>query len=167
MSTKWLVVWLIILALLAAATGYLLINFRNEQQNAMLSQNAPSLDIKDIRALVSKESFDFTKDDVTATVISKGQDDDGEAVLELYFSWPPASPLWDQTAVVGVRCTLSLSSLSTFRIGDLQEDQKDRGETELSVNIYATAQEGDVLTAKCLNNFCTVLGGGCNLKRKI
>lgn len=136
---------------------------RGEQERIELSKGAPSLELEDIKQRVLTDGFDYTKDTITATVLGKRTDEDGNPALELEISWPPNSPIYDTNVVVTMSCSPLLSNL----VYAPQEGQL-RGEVaERGINVYEKAKVNDALTAFCSNEYCSEIGGACEITRQI
>ncbi|OGC62476.1 hypothetical protein A3J33_02290 [candidate division WWE3 bacterium RIFCSPLOWO2_02_FULL_53_10] len=119
------------------------------------------------------KDWDFETDQVTANVIGT---DPENGTLTLSFVWPPEfinskfgeeRPVPDQT--VKITCPEEESDLYATRVPKDQQTLSPM-ETELlesGINIVSTAQSGDSLIGFCINQECTEISRGCELRRTI
>lgn len=80
----------------------------------------------------------------------------------LYISWPPNAPIYDNNHIVAIQCSEELSNLVSAKT-DPQNQRISEETVTRGINVYAQAEVNDVLRASCLNQYCSVIGGNCDL----
>src|SRR3989338_4874487 len=162
MSKKWLIVWLVSFFVLAGTLIYLFIVYRQTTQKQALLMQAPSIQPEDIRSRALEQGFDYTKDTIIGTILAKTADEDGNPAFKLYVSWPPGAPIFDKNVIIAQNCSSELSNLVS--VNPNAKDPKSSFEIlARGINIYEQASEGDVMRAFFLNQYCSVIGGACEL----
>src|SRR3990172_7834917 len=170
--------WFLIILLLAAGGAYL---YFSGTIGNLIAQIQLQLNLRFGKERTFDEAlqdqaikdWDFETDQVTANVIGT---DPENGTLTLSFVWPPEfinskfgeeRPVPDQT--VKITCPEEESDLYATRVPKDQQTLSPM-ETELlesGINIVSTAQSGDSLIGFCINQECTEISRGCELRRTI
>ncbi len=153
MSKKWLVLWLIGIFLLTLVAGYLFFTLSNEKKKAA--------------SLKQAGEFNYQTDQVSAVVFKRARDEDFNPALEITFTDPKNSPLYNQHVIATLSCSPDLSNLVYLRPEKLDGDPKKEEVVQTGIDVYLNAQKDDFLVASCQNEYCFELGGECSLRRTV